>query len=72
MEFLGIGVLSWITFLPIIGMILVLFIPKENQNAMKWTAAVATFLQVVLAVMIYFHFNRGIAGDQYAGRDAVG
>ena len=62
MEFLGIGVLSWITFLPIIGMILVLFIPKENQNAMKWTAAVATLLQVVLSVMIYFHFNRGTTG----------
>jgi NADH-quinone oxidoreductase subunit M len=62
MEFLGIGVLSWITFLPIIGMILVLFIPKENQKAMKWIAVGATFLQLVLAVMIYFHFNKGSLG----------
>ncbi|HTY37925.1 MAG TPA: NADH-quinone oxidoreductase subunit M [Bacteroidota bacterium] len=62
MELLGIGVLSWITFVPIVGMILVLFIPKENQNAMKWTAAAATFLQLVFAVMIYFHFDRGLTG----------
>ncbi len=62
MEFVGIGVLSWITFLPIIGMILILFIPKENQKAMKWTAVAATFLQLVLAVMIYFHFNKGSLG----------
>ena len=62
MEFLGIGILTWITFAPIVGMIAVLAIPKENQNAMKWTAAVATFVQVVLAVIIYFNFNRGLAG----------
>jgi NADH-quinone oxidoreductase subunit M len=62
MEFLGIGILTWITFAPIVGMIVVLAIPKENQNAMKWTAAAATFVQVVLAVIIYFNFNRGLAG----------
>jgi NADH-quinone oxidoreductase subunit M len=62
MEYLGFGVLSWITFVPIVGMILILFIPKENQNAMKWTAAVATFLQLVFAVLIYFHFDRGALG----------
>ncbi len=62
MELLGIGALSWITFIPIIGMILILLIPKENQSAMKWTAAVATFLQLVFAVMIYFHFDRGFTG----------
>jgi len=62
MEFLGIGALSWITFIPIIGMILILFVPKENQNAMKWTAAVATFLQLVIAVMIYFNFDRSLTG----------
>lgn len=62
LQFFGIGILSWITFLPIVGMILVLFIPKQNESAMKWTAAAFTFLQVVLAVMIYFNFNRGMLG----------
>lgn len=62
MEFLGIGILTWITFLPVVGMIAVLFLPKENQSAMKWMALGITFLQVVLAAFIYFNFNRGIAG----------
>jgi NADH-quinone oxidoreductase subunit M len=62
MEFLGIGVLTWITFIPIVGMILVLFVPKENQNAMKWTAVIATSLQLIFAVMIYMNFNRSLAG----------
>ena len=62
MEFLGFGVLSWITFIPIVGMILILFLPKGNENAMKWTAVAATFLQLVFAVLIYANFNRGLAG----------
>ncbi len=62
MEFLGIGVLTWITFLPIVGMVLVLALPKGNDGAVKWTAAAATFLQLVLAVMIYFKFNQSLTG----------
>ncbi len=62
LQFLGIGVLSWITFLPVIGMILVLLIPKEARGAMKWTSVVVTFLQVVLAMMIYANFNPHLGG----------
>jgi NADH-quinone oxidoreductase subunit M len=62
LQFLGIGVLSWTTFLPIVGMILILLIPKEQRSAMKWTAAAVTFLQVVLAGLIYAHFNYNLGG----------
>ncbi|MCX6120845.1 MAG: NADH-quinone oxidoreductase subunit M [Ignavibacteriales bacterium] len=61
-QILGIGWLSWITFLPIIGMGIVLLIPKEARSAMKWTAVGVTFLQVVLAVMIYVNFNYNLGG----------
>ncbi len=61
-QFLGIGWLSWITFLPVIGMILILLIPKEARNAMKWTAAGVTFLQVVIAALIYANFNYTLGG----------
>ncbi|MBI2619687.1 MAG: NADH-quinone oxidoreductase subunit M [Ignavibacteriales bacterium] len=62
MEFLGIGVLTWITFVPIIGMAAVLMVPKGNDAAIKWIPAVATFLQLVLAAMIYLNFNKGMTG----------
>ena len=61
-QFLGIGWLSWITFLPIIGMMIVLLIPKDARGAMKWTAVGITLLQVVLAVMIYANFNYNLGG----------
>jgi NADH-quinone oxidoreductase subunit M len=64
MEFtlFGIGILSWITFLPIIGMTLILLMPKEMRGAIRWTSLVFTALQVVLAVVIFTRFDRTLAG----------
>ncbi len=62
MELLGIGILTWITFLPIIGMVAVLIVPKENQGAVKWLPLVITGVQMVLAAMIFFNFNKGMTG----------
>src|SRR3990172_1608038 len=62
LQFLGIGVLTWITFLPIIGMVAVLIVPKGNDGALKWIPAAATLLQLVLAVMVYFNFDKTMTG----------
>jgi len=62
LQFLGLGILTWITFLPIVGMIIVLLLPRKNETAMKWTTAFFTFLQVILAVVIYLNYNRGMTG----------
>ena len=43
-------------------MIIILLIPKEAKSAMKWTAAIVTLLQVVLAVLIYINFNQSLGG----------
>ncbi|HEV8538440.1 MAG TPA: NADH-quinone oxidoreductase subunit M [Bacteroidota bacterium] len=62
MSFLGLGVLTWMTFLPVIGMFIVLLLPKEKKDAIRWTSVLFTFLQLVLALFIYLKFNRGMAG----------
>ena len=64
MEFqiFGIGILTWLVFLPILGMIIVLLIPDKNKNGMRWTAAIVTGLQVVLAATIYAIFDRAKVG----------
>lgn len=62
MEFLGIGILSWITFLPVLGMVIILLLPKENKPAIRWTAVLMTSIQIILAIVIYFKFDRSMAG----------
>jgi NADH-quinone oxidoreductase subunit M len=64
MEFtiFGIGILTWITFLPVAGMVAVLLIPKDARNSIRWTSLGITAIQVVLAVLIFMRFDRGMAG----------
>ena len=61
-SILHIGILTWITFLPIVGMIIVLVLPKNNNTVTRWTSLAITILQVVLAGIIFMNFNRGMAG----------
>src|SRR5512143_3910688 len=62
MSFLGIGILSWITFLPVLGMVIVLLLPKENRAAIRWTSLACTAVQVILAIAIYTGFDRTLTG----------
>ncbi|MEX0648984.1 MAG: NADH-quinone oxidoreductase subunit M [Balneolaceae bacterium] len=64
MEFhlLGIGILTWIVFLPIAGMVIVLLLPDHNRQAIRWTAAVVTGAQVILAGILYGTFDRSMTG----------
>ncbi|WP_206017948.1 complex I subunit 4 family protein [Rhodohalobacter barkolensis] len=64
MEFqlFGIGILTWIVFLPIVGMIIILLLPDQSKKAIRWTAATVTGLQVVLAGVIYSLFDRSMVG----------
>ena len=58
----GVGYLSWITFLPIVGMVVVMLIPRERTNAMKWTALTVTVLQLVIAALIWINFKPALTG----------
>ncbi len=61
-SFLGIGVLTWMTFLPVLGMGVVLLLPKDRSTAIRWTALVVTLLQLVLAVFLFTRFDRTLPG----------
>ena len=54
--------LSLITFLPILGMILILFIPKSQNKVVKSLTLVITGLQVLIAIIILANYNYGLGG----------
>ena len=47
-------ILTWITFLPLIGMAVILLLPKTSMNAIKGVSLAATFLAMVLGTWLYF------------------
>jgi NADH-quinone oxidoreductase subunit M len=46
--------LTWITFIPLIGMAAILFVPKTSTSVIKWISLVATGLPMLLATWLYF------------------
>ena len=55
-------ILSFITFLPILGMIIILFIPKSQEKAIKSLTLAVTGIQLVAAVVILHFFNYSLGG----------
>lgn len=72
---LNFPILSWITFLPILGILIILFIPRGkdekgidlSNKLIKWTSAAITFVQLILAVVIYYAFDTTKVGINDAG-----
>ncbi len=62
-------ILSWITFLPLIGMVAILFVPKTNVGAIKLISLVFTGLPLILSTYLYFGpFDKAEAGLQLTER----
>ena len=53
--------LSTIIFLPALGAILVAFIPRLSEKAIRWISVVFTSIPLVLAVVLFCQFDRSTA-----------
>ncbi len=63
--------LSWITFIPLIGMVAILFVPRGNAALVKTVALIATGIPLVLATWLYFGlFDKGTGELQLVERVA--
>ena len=62
------GILSLLTFFPLIGVVALLIMRKASDNALKWVAistAIATF---ILSLVVLGQFETGVAGLQMVDR----
>lgn len=66
LKILNIGILSWITFLPVLGMVVVLLLPKDNFKAIRWTSLSFTILQLILCIVLWLNFDNSLAGINQA------
>jgi NADH-quinone oxidoreductase subunit M len=58
----GFPILTLITFLPVLGMILILFIPKESKTQIKIISLVMVALQLLLAIIMMTKYNYNAGG----------
>src|SRR5688572_21229521 len=62
-------ILSWITFIPLIGMGAILCVPRANVALAKTLAMIATGIPLILATWLYFGlYDKGNGGLQFVER----
>ena len=61
-KILGLGILSWMIFLPILGLVITLLVPKSMTKSIKYISVFFTFLLVVLSVVLYVNYDAAKAG----------
>src|SRR5215813_14143943 len=49
--------LSLILFTPLIGALVMLFVSKQNENAIRWIANITAFIGFVISVPLWFWYN---------------
>ena len=59
------NILSWLIWLPIIGMVAIAFIPRDNENLIKNVSAVTTGVQFILTLVLWNKFDSNIGAIQF-------
>src|SRR5947207_5782745 len=60
--------LSLILFVPLVGALLLVLVPKQNENAIRWIANVAALAGFALSILLWFWYNPQNADFQFIER----
>lgn len=63
-------ILSWLIWLPVAGIVGIAFIPRDRHDVIKVIAAVATGLQLWIALMVWLRFDTSVGSFQFMERAA--
>ncbi len=55
-------ILSFITFLPVLGLLVILLLPKENHRNIRGVAVAVTLVQFIFAIILWAGFDPSLAG----------
>jgi NADH-quinone oxidoreductase subunit M len=64
------GLLTWLVFLPILGMITIMCVPKDQHKLIRNIATVVTGLELVLVAIVVSKFDMASGGMQFVVRTA--
>src|SRR5690554_3316457 len=59
------GLLTALFLAPIIGALIIVFVPKEEHKMIKLIAALATFASLAIALYVYFAYDKTVGGLQF-------
>jgi NADH-quinone oxidoreductase subunit M len=62
------NILSWLIWMPVIGIGIIAFIPRDKNDLIKIIAAVTTGLQFLLTLVLWQNYDAGNGGMQFMER----
>jgi NADH-quinone oxidoreductase subunit M len=65
MDIFGIPILSFLTFFPLVGAVVLLFINKENAGALRVVTLLFSIVQFVISLPLFFVFDSTTAAMQF-------
>jgi len=67
---MGFPLLSLVTFLPLVGVLIILFLRREQEAAIRWVAFLTSALTFLVSLLLVVNFDRAEAGFQFVERAA--
>jgi NADH-quinone oxidoreductase subunit M len=65
---LSTSLLTWLTFSPLLGVLVILFLPKDRKPAIRWVALLASLVTFGISIVLLARFNSGSGAIQMMER----
>lgn len=65
---LSFSILSWVTFTPVLGVLVLLFLPKDRRNLLRWVAVLTSMVAFGLSLVMLAQFDQTNASLQLVER----
>jgi NADH-quinone oxidoreductase subunit M len=59
------NILTYMTFIPLLGAVAILCLPRDRRDLIRWTAVAATVPPLLMAVWLFVNFDRATPGFQF-------
>ena len=60
--------LNLVLFLPVAGILLLLFVPARAEGAIRWVTFWVMVVQLAAAALLYIHYDAAVSGLQFETR----
>lgn len=65
MTIVGIPILSLITFFPLLGAFVILFLKKEDEETIRWVTLIWALIEFIISLPLFFNFDSTLASMQF-------
>lgn len=62
---MGFNILSMITFIPILGMLIIAIVPNRGEKSARWIALITSLIMLGLSIVLWLNFNNAQGSIQF-------